>query len=180
MPCFMAEMTKQRAVWFAQVGAPLFPFGVVGLGQIQGDNTVLMTRKHHRARVIDQNLERQAEFRIFDARFKRQPQPQQPIEQMMFCQLKLSPSHEIRFDRKIGNDSVVTARRAECVLGISREQPIAGAHLRVRAKAKLVQLPQRQPPVSGGLQSVNSVRCGNKTKVLSAGLTYCIFEIYNI
>ena len=47
MPDFVAEMTQQRAIGFAQFGAALLAYRIVGLGEIQCDDAVLMAGQHH-------------------------------------------------------------------------------------------------------------------------------------
>jgi hypothetical protein len=81
---------------------------------------------------------------------------------------------------EIGNDPVVTARRAELLGALRQDQPVADVVNRVRAIAVWATwVCQRGPCIAAGLERGYGVSRSGKYPSASPQLSHCVFSKYN-
>ena len=88
----VAEMAEQRAVGLAHLPPHALALGIVGLGEVDGDEAVVVAG-HHRLgrravrRQLRQEVERQPVLRILQLGLQRQPELEQRVEQPVLGEL---------------------------------------------------------------------------------------------
>jgi hypothetical protein len=115
----MTEMAKQGAIGLAHLVAAPLALGVVGLGEIDGDQAVFVPGQHRR-RAIGEKIEGHA-FRVFGAGGEGQSQLQERVEQPVLGGLHHAPMGEIVRLRQVGDHAVVPARSAELFGALGRD-----------------------------------------------------------
>ena len=176
-------MTEQRAVGLAHLPPHALAFGIVGLGQIDGDEAVVVAG-HHRlgrravGRRRGQKIERQPVLGILQLGLQRQPKLEQRVEQPVLGDLDLAPVRLVLRQRQIGNHPVVTAGRAELLGAVDRNQPIAGAVLRIGAIAvAALALGQRPQAALALFQSADRLGGRQIAKAAAAAFAADVLEI---
>ena len=137
VPIIMAdlvpEMAEQGPIGFMHFGAPLFPLGVVGLGDVHGDDAFGMARQrgsHHgavRPDGVGEKIEDEPSVRVFDTIGHRQAPLDQRIEKLALGRLQLRPIGPIGNDGQVRDSAIVPACPAEGLTGIGWDQPVANA-----------------------------------------------------
>src|ERR1700683_894860 len=110
MADLVAEMAERRAIELAHFLSATLALSVVGLGDVDGNDAVAISRHDRRIRGLDigKKFERQA-GRIFPTRFERQAKLNKGVEQTVLGDFQRAPFLEIVDERKVRNDAVVAA-----------------------------------------------------------------------
>ena len=158
----VAEMTHQRAVRLAHLGADLLAHHVLGLGGVQGDHAGLVAGDDGRsAGHVVEEVEGQAAGGIGVARDDRQPQHEQLRHQPSLGQLELVPQRAVALDRLVGNGARGAARQAEAVeQAVARAfGVVAGAGLRHHPVAARGRVEVRAaPPLAPAMVAMDHVQ----------------------
>jgi hypothetical protein len=151
-------MAEQGAVGLAHLAAALFALGIVGFGDIDGDQAVVVAGQHLGDRAvgighIGQEIEGQSEFRVFRPALQRQAQAEHGVEQVVLGNFQLAPSRHVLGIGQVGDGAVMPAGRAMGLGRIGRQQPVAGVKLGIGAEPiSLAGIGQRLPGVAFRLQ----------------------------
>ena len=184
----VAEMTEQGAVGLAHLPPHALAFGIVGLGQVDGDEAVVVAG-HHRLgrravgrravwRRSGQKIERQPVLGILQLGLQRQPKLEQRVEQPVLGELDLAPVRLVLGQRQIGDHPVVTAGGAKLLGAVHRNQPVAGAELRIGAIAvTALALGQRPQPALALFQSADRLGGRQIAKAAAAAFAADVLEI---
>ena len=119
----VAEMAEQRAIRLAHLMAAALALGVVGLGEIDGDEPVVVSGEH-RLGAVGEKIEGEA-VRILEPGDERQAQLQERVEQAVLRGLQHAPMDEVVRQRQVGDGAVVPACRTERFGAVDRDQPVA-------------------------------------------------------
>ena len=111
MSDFVPEMAQDCSIRLMQQDAPRFPLGVIGLGEIDCDDTEVMARQNRRARQVGKKRVRDAVFRVFNLAFDRQAKPQQAVVEATFRGFEFGPGCFIAVDAQVRDDFASTGRR---------------------------------------------------------------------
>jgi len=117
---FMAKVAEQRAVALVQAHAHLLALGVVGLAQVEGDETLGVTGQHALAADALLDVERQALFGVVTLREQGQIERIQAVDEAALGLLYFMPEPMILRLRQVGDDIVEAAGLAELFARIGR------------------------------------------------------------
>ncbi len=114
MADLVADMPHKRAVRLSHGLPSRLPLRVVGLGDVDGDEPVVMSREHPldasvRTRLVGDQVEGEAALRVLLAIRPRQPPAHQGSNHVAFGELDLAPAFEVRRDRQVRHEMVVPA-----------------------------------------------------------------------
>ena len=118
-------MAEQRAVGLSHLMSSPLALGVVGLGEVDGDEPVVVAGEH-RLGAVGEKIEGEA-GRVLEPRHQRQAQLEQRVEQPVFRHFQHAPVDEVLLDRQVGNGAVVAASRTGRIGTVDPHQPIADA-----------------------------------------------------
>jgi hypothetical protein len=180
----VAEMPEERAVGLGHFAAMTFPLGVVGLGDVDGDQPQSMARNdlraflEHRARAGEE-VEGEPFFGVLELARQRQAEAQQPVDEAVLGLFQALPEQEILGRLEVGNRAVEPAGAAECVRAVGGHQPVAGAVDRIGAEAEsFIGGGQRTPAVAAfGRQGAHHRSIGQIAQNVSAALAPGVLEV---
>src|ERR1700712_4619493 len=170
MADFMPKMPKHGAVGLAHLQSPPLALEIIGLGQRDGDDPVVVAR-HHLGTVlpIGEKIEDQTVYRIFQARPQRQFPAQQRIKQPVLAEFEFTPAGEFGGVGKIGNDAVMTAGHAIKFSRGFRYQPVASIIVGIGAKKTRRALRSNwTPAIAIGFKRRHLVQFGLKAQPMTA------------
>src|SRR4051794_4613424 len=177
-------MAKQGAIRLVHGDATLLALGVVGFDQRDGDQAVVVTRHHLRARRmrdIRQEIEGQAMLRVLETGLQRQAEAQERVDQPMLRRLQPAPCGDIGRIVERRNGLVVPAGRAEAVGGAGGHQPVANVMRRVLAEQHGATLiGERAPLLAFRLERRQRRRLRDVAEAMTAALALGIFEIKDL
>ena len=127
VPDLVSEMAEESSIGFVQSEAILFSNGVVGLFDIQGDQTVGVPGEDAwtfgwRAEEIEHDA---VLFVFADFRFDRQAETEELCDESAFGVFDEPPISGVFFVVEAGNRVVQTAGNAEGLCFVGRDEPVA-------------------------------------------------------
>src|SRR5208283_5297941 len=132
MSDFMAEVAQERAVGFFLERALLFALDVVRFGNVDGDQSVIVSGQYALGIAIGgilQKLKRQPGIAVTALRNDRQPESEQSVYHAALGELQSEPRCGVAQGGKIRNDPIQATRSTKRPRLIGWHRPVAHAGL---------------------------------------------------
>jgi hypothetical protein len=180
----VAEMPEERAVRLRHVAAMAFAFGVVGLGDVDGDQAAGMTRDdlraflEHRARAGEE-VEGEPLFGVLGLAHQRQAEAHESVDEAVLGGLQALPEQKVFGRIEVRYRPVEATSAAEGVRAVGGHQPVAGAVDGIGAEAEwFIGGGQWTPAVAAlGRQSAERRSIGQIAQNVSATLAPRVLEV---
>ena len=127
MTALVPHVSEQRPIRLEHRRPPPLTLGIVGLGDVDGDDAVGVAGQHRPAAPVGirEKLERQPSLRIVDPVGHRQAELDQREEQTSLGGLEAVPGRAVGRVGEIGDHPRDPTRHAERVVVVGRHRPIA-------------------------------------------------------
>src|SRR3954447_5743662 len=187
VPDLVAEMPEQRPVGLAHLQPAPLALDVVGLGQRDRDQAVVVAGQDllPALRIVGEEIEDQAMFGIVLPGLERQLPADQGIEQPVLRHLQLTPAGELRLIRQIRHDAVMPAGAAIAGSVARVRQPVAGIMLGIAAQHATFALGGQRPPgpalsLSVGFDCRHGLLFGQERDTMAAAFAGAVLEIDDV
>src|SRR5215475_10890617 len=141
MPYLMTEVTEERAIRFTHIVSAAFALDIIGFGERNCDDAVLMPGHDLLSGHVSEKVEDQPVLRVFCASSQRQAPAQERIKQSVLRDLKLPPQPDIVRYREVRHGTVVTAGNTIPARLAVGHQPIADILVGVSAEETRSSIP---------------------------------------